>query len=125
MYPLLVILCVAAILCAIRLVQLPKPNSTATPTELSDNIVQLNSKLFGESLCDSCTISGDKLTCSPSIIKKILANVETTSLKSVSENSITFNLGETKGFIEVPAAVIANMADLKLFKPQKEQTDGK
>lgn len=124
MYPLLVILCIGTILCAIRLVQLPKPNSAATP-ELSDNIVQLNSKLFGESLCDSCTMSGDKLTCSPSLIKEILANVETTSLKSVSDNSIIFNLGETKGFIEVPAAVIVNMTDLKLFKPQKEQNDGK
>lgn len=125
MYPLLVILCVAAILFAIRWVQLPKPDASPTPTEQSPNVVQIDSELFGEALCESCSMSGNKLTCSPETIKVILAGVETSSLESVSDNSITFNKGEKKGFIEVPAAVIANMADNELFKPEKEQQDGK
>lgn len=123
-YPLIVIIGVAALLFALRLSIFQD-----TPPAKHDqygNCVELNREAFGKALKDTCNLkmSKNKLKCNPELIQRILIDVDSSALASISDNSITFE--NEKEYIKVPAAVIANMVDLNLFKkPTKEECDGK
>lgn len=120
-YPIFVILGVAAVLTAYKMHTLKK--AAPEKKEQTVSVVQIDSKRFEESLCDSCSMSsGNKLTCSPTLIRQIVANIEPTAFKSVTDNSIIFEKDPSdKDYIKMPAAVIANMKDLNLFITQTEE----
>ena len=116
-YHILVIIGLAAALVAIRVLTTEKGPSGQK--ESSDNLIQIASTAFEGALCDSCEWSGSKLSCSPTLLSRIMQNVDTTDLKSISDHSITFN--KEKGYVEVPAVLMANMIDLNLFTRPLEQ----
>ena len=117
-YHILVIIGLAVALVAIKM--LTAEDSPSGKTESSDNLIQIASTAFEGTLSDSCEWSGSKLTCSPELLSKIMLNVDTTALKSVSDRSVTFK--KEKGYVEVPAILMANMIDLNLFIQPVEQT---
>ena len=116
-YHILVIVGLAAVLVAIRM--LTTEEGSSSKKESSDNLIQITGKAFGEALCDSCKWSGNKLTCSPALLSKIMQNVDTTALKGISEHSVTFK--KENDYVEVPAILIANMIDLNLFSQPIEK----
>ena len=120
-YPVFVILGVAAALIAYKMYSLKK--AVPEKKEQSVSVVQIDSRRFEESLCDSCNMSsGNQLTCSPALISQIIANVDPSAFKNITDNSITFNRDPSdRDYIEVPAAVIASMKDLNLFITQTEE----
>lgn len=120
-YPVFVILGLAVVLMAYKMHTLKK----AVPEEKdrSFSVVQIDSRHFEESLCDSCKMSsGNQLTCTPALISQIIANVDPAAFKDITDKSITFKKNSSDNdYIEVPAAVIANMKDLNLFVTQTEE----
>jgi len=117
-YHILVIIGLAVALVAIKMLTTEK--SHTGNKESSDNLIQIASTAFEGTLCDSCEWSGSKLTCSPELLGKIMQNVDTAALNSVSDRSVTFK--KEKGYVEVPAILMANMIDLNLFIQPVEQT---
>lgn len=119
-YPIFIILGVAVALMVYKMHTLKK--GAPEKKERSVSVVQIESRHFEESLCDSCDMSGNKLTCSPALIRQIIANVDSTAFKNVTDRTIIFKKNPSdKDYIEVPAAVIANMKDLNLFITQTEE----
>ena len=87
-YPIVVILLVAVAMFFIRRSYFQTKSSN---TEVSNsNMVLLNCNLLEEALTDSCKMSGNTLECSPGLIKKIVAGVDSTILEDISSQSITF-----------------------------------
>lgn len=117
-YHILVIIGLAAALVAIRM--LTTEEGPSSKKESSDNLIQIDDKALKDALCDSCKWSDNKLTCSPALLSKIMQNVDTTELKSISNKSITFK--KENGTVEVPAILMANMIDLNLFTQPLEQS---
>lgn len=120
-YHILVIVGLAAVLVAIRM--LTTEEGSSSKKESSDNLIQIDGKALKGALCDSCKWSDNKLTCSPALLSKIMQNVDTMALKSISDHSVIFQ--KENGYVEVPAILMANMIDLNLFtqpmeQPQKE-----
>ena len=125
-YPIFIILGVAVVLTTYKMRTLKK--AVPEKKERSESVVQIDSRRFEESLCDSCAMSsGNKLTCSPVLVRQIIADVDPTAFMNVTENVITFKKNPSdkdysdKDYIEVPATVIANMKDLNLFITQTEE----
>ena len=110
-YHIIVIICMAVALVAIKM--LTYKGTPPAKMESSTNIMLIDGKLMEKALCDSCRLSGDKLTCSPAILNKIIQNVDQTTLKDVTQKAVVFN--KNNGYLEVPAPLMANLIDLKLF----------
>lgn len=113
-YPLIVMVGLFAILIIIRW-PVFKPTQPDRQ-EKYGNCVQLNYKVFEEAIKDTCDLrlSKDKLKCSPDLLQKILVDVDSLTFEKVSESSLTFK--RERDYIEVPAAMLANMVDLNLFR---------
>ena len=118
-YHIIVIILMAVALVAIRMITF---KSTPPPQkERNLSVVPFDSKQLKEALCDSCKLSGSKLTCSPDLIRKIVTGVDSLAMNtiSVSQESITFN--KRDGYIEVPATIVVNMIDLGVLNNTKKE----
>ena len=116
-YPIIAIAALAAFLVSVKMCT--NKNVPSEETGRRTSVIQIDSESLAESLCDSCRLSGSKLTCSPTLMEKIMQNVDPAALRDVSEQSVTFN--KSKGYLEVPATIIANMIDLELLSQPVEQ----
>lgn len=117
-YFIMVIILFGALLTGFKLFSIKNARSEKTErAERAVSAISINSEIFEESLCDSCRMqSGNKLKCSPALLRKIVANVDSAAFQSISEGSVTFKKDEgDKHYIEVPAGVIANMKEQNLF----------
>lgn len=110
-YHIIVIICVAAALVAIKM--LTYKSTPPAKMENSTNIMLIDGKLMEKALCDSCRLSGDKLTCSPALLNRIIQNVDQTTLRDVTKKTVVFNKND--GYLEVPAPLMTNLIDLNLF----------
>lgn len=110
-YHIIVIICVAAALVAIKM--LTYKSTPPAKMESSTNIMLIDGKLMEKALCDSCRLSGDKLTCSPALLNRIIQNVDQTTLRDVTKKAVVFN--KNNGYLEVPAPLMTNLIDLNLF----------
>lgn len=110
-YHIIVIICVAAALVAIKM--LTYKSTPPAKMESSTNILLIDGELMEDALCESCRLSGSKLTCSPEMINEIMKGVDATALKDVNDKSVVFH--KKDGCLEIPATLMTNMIELKLF----------
>lgn len=111
-YHIIVIICVAVALVAIKM--LTYKSTPPAKMESSTNIMLIDGKLMEKALCDSCRLSGNELTCSPVLLNKIIQNVDSSALKNITDRTVVFNKKD-RHYLEIPATLMANMIDLKLF----------
>lgn len=110
-YHIIVIISLAIILVSIKL--LSYKSTPPSRIESNTNVILIDGKQLQDALCDICKLSGNKLTCSADILNKIIQNVDTSTIKEISNDFVVFN--KNKGYLEIPATLMANMIDLKLF----------
>lgn len=115
-YHIIVIICVAAALVAIKM--LTYKSTPPAKMESSTNIILVDGRQVENALCESCKLSGNKLTSGPEIINEIMKDVDPAALKDITNKSIVFY--KKDGYLEIPATLIANMIELKLFAKPNE-----
>lgn len=93
-----------------------KPNIAYKP---QTSMVEVDGNQLRLALSDSCSLKGATLKCSPKIMKQLLKGVDSTAVKKINNNSITFT--KNGSYINIPASIIANMIDLHLIYNDTQQ----
>jgi hypothetical protein len=93
-----------------------KPNVAQKPKA---SMVEVDYKVLKDHLSDSCSLKGSTLKCSEQTMAQLLRGVDSSTVKSIGNNSVTFV--KHGAYVSIPASVMANMIDLQLIKNETEQ----
>ena len=83
------------------------------------SMVEVDYNMLKDHLSDSCSLRGATLKCSEQTMAQLLRGIDSSSVKDIDNNSVTFV--KNGAYINIPAGVMANMIDLQLIKNDNEQ----
>lgn len=87
-----------------------KPNIAYKP---QTSMVEIDGDQLKLALSDSCSLKGATLKCNPQIMEQLLKGIDSSTVKNINKNSVTFT--KNGAYINIPASIIANMIDLHLI----------
>ncbi len=114
-----ILICAAILIIAFWITQQRPEEKPEVAQKPATSMVEVNYKVLKDHLSDSCSLHTATLKCSEQTMAQLLRGIDSSSVKDINNNSVTFI--KNGAYINIPASVMANMIDLQLIKNDNEQ----